>query len=122
MNSTSICGSTLTPACWARSRSSRRVGSTAAQRASARISGAAASASIVIGAATRAGSIERYSSSSRCAGRMSSPVASIGSATSPASSSPSRTASATSAEFCPTTRTRTVGWRVRKSCTSPPVR
>ena len=35
----------------------------------------------------------------------------------PASSSPSRTASTTSLEFWPTTRTRTPGWRRRKSAT-----
>ena len=76
--STSICGSILTPACCARSRSWRRVGSSTPQRASQRISGASARRSIVIGSSTCSGSALTYSSSSRIAGRTSSPRSSTG--------------------------------------------
>jgi hypothetical protein len=57
-SSTSICGWIDTPTRWASSASWRRVGSSVPQLASGRISGACASASIVIGLRTCDGSID----------------------------------------------------------------
>ena len=103
-------GSIVTPAACARSRSWRRVGSIAAQRASARISGARASRSIVTGSLDALGVRRRCRAAPRAPRRgRRGPRPRPAARSAPASSSPSRTASATSAVFWPTTRMRTPG-------------